>query len=97
LEIFDLRRGFADPQADPHDAKDPVAFFQIAGRIEAARPGKIDIDDFLGSGGKIAHDEDAIGELNGLLDIVRDEEDCFLFALPDAHQIGTHFFVRNRL
>ena len=62
-----------------------------------ARPGKIDIEDFLDRGGTIAHDEDAISELNGVLDIVRDEEDCFLFALPDAHQIGTHFFVRNRL
>jgi hypothetical protein len=47
--------------------------------------------------GTIAHDEDTISELDGFLDIVRDEEDCFLFALPDAHQIGTHFFIRNRL
>jgi hypothetical protein len=37
LPIFDLRRGFADPQAHAHDAKDAVAFFQIAGRIEVAR------------------------------------------------------------
>jgi hypothetical protein len=88
---FDLRRGFADAQAHGHDAKDPVAFLEVAGRIEVARPGKIDIDDFLDRGGTIAHDEDAISELNGFLDIVRDEEDRFPFALPDAHQIGTHF------
>jgi hypothetical protein len=97
LAIFNLRRGFADPQAHAHDAKDPVAFFQITGRLEMARPGKIDIDDFLDRGGTIAHDEDAIGALDGFLDIVRDEEDRFLFALPDVHQIGTHFFIRNRL
>jgi hypothetical protein len=60
-------------------------FFQIAGRIEVAGPGKIDIDDFLDRGGTIAHDENAIGELDGFLDIVRDKEDRFLFALPDAH------------
>jgi len=91
LEIFDLRRGFADPQAHPHEAKDPVALFQIAGRIEVARPGKIDIDDFLDSGGTIAHDEDAIGELDGFLDIVRDKENCLSFRFarcaPDRHTL----------
>jgi len=59
--------------------------------------GKIDIDDFLDCGGTIAHDENAIGKLHGFLDVVRDKENCFLFALPDAHEIGPHFFVRNRL
>jgi len=97
LATFDLRRGFADPQAHPHDVKDEVAFFQIAGRIEVAGPGKIDIDDFLYRGGTIAHDENAIGELEGFLYIVRDEEDCFLFTLPDTDEIGPYFFVRNRL
>jgi hypothetical protein len=38
----------------------------------------------------MAHDEDAIGELDGLLDIVRDEEDRF-FALPDTDEIAPHF------
>lgn len=47
--------------------------------------------------GTIAHDGDAIGELEALLDIVSDEEDCFLFALPDMDEIGAHFFIRNRL
>ncbi|PYJ54175.1 MAG: hypothetical protein DME82_12300, partial [Verrucomicrobia bacterium] len=74
-----------------HDAKDAVAFFQITGRIEMPRPGKIDIDDFLDRGGTIAHDENAIGELDGFLDIVRDQEDYFLFALPDTDEIGAHF------
>ena len=55
------------------------------------RPGKIDIDDFLDRGGTIAHDENAIGELDGFLDIVRDQEDCFLFALPDTDEIGRAF------
>jgi len=91
LAIFDLRGGFADAQAHAHDTKDPVAFLEVAGRIQVARSGKIDIDDFLDSGGTIAHDEDAIGELDGFLDIVRDEEDRFLFALPNAHEIGAHF------
>jgi hypothetical protein len=62
-----------------------------------ARPGKIDVDYFLDRGGTIAHDEDAISDLDGFLDIVRDEEDRSLFALPDTDEIGTHFFIRNRL
>jgi len=41
------RACFADAQAHPHDTEDTVAFFEIAGRIEVARSGKIDIDDFL--------------------------------------------------
>jgi hypothetical protein len=68
-------------------AEDAVAFLEVAGRIEMTRPGKIDVDYFLDSGGTIAHDEDAIGELDGLLDVVRDEEDRFLFALPDRHTL----------
>jgi len=39
--------GFANSQAHTHDAKDPVAFFQITGRIEIARARKIDIVDSL--------------------------------------------------
>jgi hypothetical protein len=35
--------GFADTQAHPHDSEDAVAFLQITGRIEVARPGKINI------------------------------------------------------
>ena len=61
LAIFNLGRGFAHSQAHAHDAKDAVACFQITGRIEMARPGKIDIDDFLDRRRTIAHDEDAIG------------------------------------
>jgi len=30
-------------QAPAHDTEDAVAFFQVTGRIEVARPGKIDI------------------------------------------------------
>ena len=96
MAIFDLRGGFADPEAHAHDAKDAVAFFQVTGRVEMTRPRKIDIDDFLDCGGTIAHDEDAIGELDGFFDVVCHEEDCFLFALPDTDEIGTHFFIRNR-
>lgn len=54
--------------------------------------GKIDIDDFLDRGGTITHDENAIGELHGFFNVVRNEENGFLFALPNAHEIGTHFF-----
>jgi hypothetical protein len=91
LAIFDLRGVFADPQAHAHDAKDAVACFQVTGRIKVARPGKIDIDDFLDRGGTIAHDENTIGELHGFFNVVRNEENGFLFALPNAHQIGTLF------
>jgi hypothetical protein len=56
-----------------------------------ARARKIDIDNFLDRGGTIAHDENAIGELHGLFDVVRDKENGFLFALPDTDEIGPHF------
>jgi hypothetical protein len=59
--------------------------------------GKIDIDDFPDRGGTITHDENAIGKLHGFFNVVRNEENGFLFALPNVHQIGTHFFIRNRL
>lgn len=98
LATFDLRRGFATRKVMPMTRKiRSRGGLEVAGRIQMARPGKIDIDYFLNRGGTIAHGEDAIGELDGFPDIVRGEEDRFLFALPDAHQIGTHFFVRNRL
>jgi hypothetical protein len=85
------------PQAHAHHPEDAVAFLQVTGRIEVAWPGKIDIDNSLDCGGTIAHDENAIGALHGFFNVVRNEENGFLFALPDAHQIGTHFFIRNRL
>ena len=91
MAIFDLRRGFADPQAHAHDAKDAVACFQITGRIEVAWPGKIDIDDFLDCGGTIAHDENAIGKLHGFLDIVRNEENGF-FSLCQMRTRSAHTF-----
>jgi hypothetical protein len=28
---------------------------------------------------------------------VRDKKNCFLFALPDPHEIGAHFLVHKRL
>jgi hypothetical protein len=48
-------------------------------------------EDFLDRGGTIAHDENAIGKLHGFFNVVRNEENGFLFALPDAHEIGAHF------
>ena len=62
-----------------------------------ARPGKIDIDDFLNRGGAITHHQHAIRKLDCFFEVVRDEKNCFLFALLNAHQIGTHFSVRKRL
>src|SRR5439155_27090605 len=50
------RTCFADAQALAHDAENTVAFFQVTGRIEIARSGKIDIDDFLdGRGTPLAY------------------------------------------
>jgi len=62
-----------------------------------AWPRKIDIDDFLDCGGSRTHHEDAIGQLDGFLDIVRDKKDCFLLALPDAHKIGAHFQAGQKI
>ena len=39
-----------------------------------------------------AHHRHATGQLNSFFDVVRDKENRFLFALPDAHKIGAHFF-----
>jgi hypothetical protein len=91
LAIFDLRGGFAHPQAHAHDAKDAVACFQVTGRTEVARPGKIDIDYFLDRGGTIAHDENAIGKLHGFFNVVGDKENCLSFRFarcaPDRHTL----------
>jgi hypothetical protein len=96
LSIFDwrfsiLRGGFADPQAHAHDAKDAVAFLEVAGRIQVAPPGKIDVDDFLDRGGTIAHGENAIGKLHGFFNIVGDKENClsyrFARCAPDRHTL----------
>ena len=91
LAIFNLGRGFADSQAHAHDAKDAVACFQITGRIEMTRPGKIDIDDFLDRGGTIAHDENAIGKLHGFFNVVRNEENGF-FSLCQMRTRSAHTF-----
>src|ERR1700694_282083 len=53
-------------------------------------PRKIDIDDFLDRPWTRSHDQDAIGELHCLFNVVSDKENRFLFALPDAHEIGAH-------
>jgi len=55
LAIFDLLCDFADARAP--DAKDGVAFLQIAARMKVAWPRRIDIDDFLNGRRSIAHHE----------------------------------------
>jgi len=42
-------------------------------------PRKIDIDDVLNGGRPRGHDQNAVGKLNGFLDVVRDEEESFSF------------------
>src|ERR1700738_4820430 len=61
------------------------------------RPGKIDIDDFLDRPWTWSHDQDAIGELDRLFNVVGDKENGFLFALPDAYQIGAHFQASEKV
>ncbi|PYL09813.1 MAG: hypothetical protein DME33_02960 [Verrucomicrobia bacterium] len=48
---------FAHAQAHARDEEDAVAFFQVTWRIEVARPGKIDIDDFLDGRRSISQDQ----------------------------------------
>jgi hypothetical protein len=72
-------------------------FFQITGCIEIAWSRKIDIDNFLDRRGTRTHDRHPVGELDRFFDVVRDKKNCFLFALPDPHEIGAHFLVRKRL
>ena len=43
------------------------------------------------------HDKNAITHVDGFIDVVGDEKNRFLFALPDAHQIGAHFFAHKRV
>ena len=40
--------------------------------------------------GRRAHDDDAVGEIDRLVDIVGDEEDRLAVALPDAQELRAH-------
>ena len=41
------------------------------------------------------HHQHAVGELDGLLDVVRHEQDRLLLVLPDADQVGAHLEARQ--
>src|SRR3954469_9436767 len=66
-------------------------FFQadeFGGRLDpvGSRVGQINDDLGLDSAGTRAHDDDAATEEDGLLDVVGDEQNGLLLALPDAEQ-----------
>ena len=50
----------------------------------------VDVDDLLDGGGAGAHHDDAVGKLDGFVDIVGDEDDGFALRLPDAQQFTAH-------
>ncbi len=55
------------------------------------------VDDLLNAGRPCAHDHDTIGQLYGLVDIVRHENDGLVLGFPDAQQFAAHSEARDRI
>src|SRR5262249_486972 len=70
--------------------EDSVGKLQIAAGADVPRMGNVDLHDALDARRARAHDDDAIGQLDGLFDVVRDEHDGFALRLPDAQQLAPH-------
>lgn len=74
-----------------HEGEDAVAGGQVAGSIQIPRPRQVDGDFLRDGGGPAAHDDDAVGQLHGLLDVVGDEDNGLFLLLPDVDEVGAHF------
>src|SRR5205085_4691637 len=55
----------------------------------------VDVDDALDMRRTLRHDDDAIGELHRLLDVMRYEEHRLPLRLPDAQQLAPHLQTRD--
>src|ERR1700744_6511100 len=65
--------------------------------IGRARTGEIDLELGLDTTRTNGHGYDPVGQIHGLLDIVRDEQDGELVCLPHARQQGLHLMSRHRV
>src|SRR5690348_17510411 len=83
-----LRRSYFVGQS--YLLEDAVAEGEVAGRAEVAGVGDVDVDDLLDAGGAGVEDDDAVGELDGLVDVVGDEDDGLALGVPDAEQLAAH-------
>src|SRR5690242_8602377 len=56
--------------------------------LDLARPRQVDVEDVLDGGGPGRHDDDLVGQRDGLLQVVGDEDDRGARALPPFQQLG---------
>ena len=63
--------------------------------VDGSRPRQIDLDDARYAAGPRRHGDDAVGEQNGLADVVRHEDHGLLVRVPDAHQLEAELLARH--
>ena len=73
-----------------HRGEDAIAALEVGRGIQVAGARKVNLDDFLDRGRPAAHDQDAVGQLDRLVDVVGDEEDRLAFGFPDPDEVGPH-------
>ena len=59
-------------------------------RPQRPRPLERNVEHVLHAAGPCAHDDDAVGEIHGFVDLMRDEEDGLVSLAPDLEQLGLH-------
>src|SRR5205085_857982 len=91
------QRTFSDLVRKADLFEDAVAKLEVAARADVARMRDVDLHDSLDTRGARRHDDDAVGELDRLLDVVRDEEDRLFLRLPDAEELASHYEPRDRV
>src|SRR5512146_2821880 len=64
--------------------------FRPVANLEAARALEIDRDFADDTAGRGAHDDDAVGEIDRLVDVMGHEEDGLAVALPDTQELRAH-------
>jgi hypothetical protein len=72
---------FTDPRAHPHEAKNAIAFFEVAKRVKIALARQIDFDDLPNRRWTVTHHEYAIRELDRFFDVVRGRRELFSFQI----------------
>ena len=83
-----LRSSYSVGQSDL--LEDAVAQLEVARGADIARVRDVDVDDLLDAGGAGVEDDDAVGELDGFVDVVGDEDDGLALGVPDAEEFAAH-------
>src|SRR5262249_1749628 len=65
--------------------------------VDVARPPRIDRHDLHAPAPTRRHYDDSIGQLDRLVDVVRDEEYGLLLTLPHAYKLVLHPLARERV